>query len=185
MSTASQITTADELLHLPRGEWRYELIEGELHTMTPAGSEHGFIIPEISSRLWQHVRQRGLGRITGAETGFRIATDPDTVLAPDVAFVRQERLDEVGIPKTFFPEAPALVVEVASPSDTIEEVDTKIRRWLSAGVEMAWVVNPAGRTVTVYRSADDIRVLTEKDQLEGGEVVPGFSCAVSDIFFTR
>jgi len=182
MSTAEKLTTADELLRLPRGQFRYELVKGELHTMSPAGFEHGVIAQGIGTRLGMYVRDHDLGLVAGAETGFLIDRDPDTVLAPDAAFIRQARLDEIGLPKSFFPEAPTLVVEVASPGDTIEEVDTKIRRWLSAGAELAWVVNPSGRTVTIYRALDDIQVLTEKDTLSGDSVVPGFECRVADLF---
>ncbi|NOY29730.1 MAG: Uma2 family endonuclease [Planctomycetes bacterium] len=182
MSTAEKLTTAEELLRLPRGEFRYELIEGELLMMTPAGSEHGAIGMDLGMFLAQYVRKHALGRVFCAETGFKISQNPDTVLAPDVAFVCQSRLEEIGLPKSFFPEAPALAVEVASPGDTIEEVDTKIRRWLTAGTQLAWVVNPSGRTVTIYRALDDIQVLTEKDTLTGDSVVPGFECKVAELF---
>jgi len=182
MSTAERLTTAEELLRLPDDGHRYDLVEGELRMMSPAGGPHGFIIGNISAILGHYILQNKLGLTAGAETGFLIDCDPDTVLAPDAAFIRQTRLDEIGIPKAFFPEAPALVVEVASPSDTIEEVDTKIRRWLAAGTELAWVVNPSGRTVTIYRALDDIQVLTEKDTLSGDSVVPGFECKVAELF---
>ncbi len=182
MSTAAKIMTADQLLHLPDDGYRYALVEGELQKMSPAGSAHGFIVGNFSVILGHHILQNRLGLIAGAETGFLISREPDTVLAPDVAFLRQERIDVIGCPSAFFPEAPALVVEVASPGDTIEEVDTKIRRWLDAGVELAWVVHPGARTVTVYRSLEDIQVLTEKDTLSGESVVPGFECKVADLF---
>lgn len=162
--------------------WRYELVEGELRRMTPAGYEHGFVISELQGRLWNYVRKHKLGHVAGAETGFMVGRGPDTVLAPDVAFVRQSQIDRLGIPKAFLPEAPALAVEVVSPGDTAEEVDEKMRRWLAAGVEMGWVVYPGGRTVTVYRSLDDIRVLTERDVLDGGDVVPGFQLRVEELF---
>jgi len=186
MSTAEKLseklTTADELLRMPDDGHRYDLVEGELRMMSPAGFEHGAIAQCIGARLAAYVRDHALGLVAAAETGFLIAHNPDTVLAPDVAFVRQTRLDEIGFPKSFFPEAPALVVEVASPSDTIEEVDAKIRRWISAGTELAWVVNPSGRTVTIYRALDNIEVLTEKDILSGDSVVPGFECQVAELF---
>jgi Uma2 family endonuclease len=181
MSTTSQFTTADELLRMSDDGYRYELIEGELRKMTPAGYEHGHIIGELSGRLWQYVRERSLGSVLGAETGFRLSRDPDTVLAPDISFVRQDQIDTIGIPKEFFPEAPDLAVEVVSPSDTAEEVDDKMRRWLAAGVRLAWVVHPGGRTVTVYRSTSDIELLSENDALDGGDVVPGFTCRVGDV----
>ena len=182
MSTVTRIATADELLHMPDDGYRYDLIEGELRRMSPPGSVHGYVAMELSLRLGEHVRCNELGNVFAAETGFRIGRDPDTVLAPDVSFVRKERLAVTGIPDEFYPEAPALVVEVVSPGDTAEEVDDKMRRWLAAGVEMGWVVYPRGRTVTVYRGLDDIRVLTEDDTLDGGAVVPGFRCRVGELF---
>ncbi len=182
MSTATRITTADELLHMPDDGYRYELIEGELRKMPPSGSEHGCLAVEIAIPLAEHVKRHKLGRVFGAETGFLIGRNPDTVLAPDVSFVRQDRIAVIGIPQEYFPEAPALVVEVVSPNDTAEEVDDKMRRWLAAGVELGWIVYPRGRTVTVYRGFDDIRILRANDTLEGESVVHGFRCRVGDLF---
>lgn len=182
MSIATRLTTADELLRMPDDGYRYELLDGELRKMAPAGSEHGFLSNEIGWLLTDHVRRHKLGQVFGAETGFRIGRDPDTVLAPDASFIRKERIQAIGIPKEFFPEAPALVVEVVSPNDTAEELDDKMRRWIAAGVELGWVVFPGGRTVTVYRSLNDIRVLTRNDMLDGESVVPGFQCRIGDLF---
>jgi Uma2 family endonuclease len=182
MSAVSQITTADELLRMPEDGYRYELIEGELRKMMPGGGEHGYISNRSGWRLTEYVERHKLGAVFGAETGFLVRRNPDTVLAPDLSFVRQARIDAIGIPAKFVPEAPALVVEVVSPNDTIDEVDEKIHRWFAAGVELAWVVHPGGRTVTVYRSLDNILVLTANDTLDGGDVVPGFSVRVGDLF---
>jgi Uma2 family endonuclease len=182
MSTATRITTADELLHMPDDGFRYDLLEGELRKMSPPGSVHGYVTMEVSYRLAEHVRRNSLGSVFAAETGFRIGRNPDTVLAPDVSFIRKERIGVTGIPTAFYPEAPALVVEVVSPADTAEEVDDKMHRWFAAGVELAWVVYPSGRTVTVYNGLDSIRVLSENDMLDGGSVVPGFTCRVGDLF---
>jgi len=182
MSTAAKIMTADELLQLPRGEFRYELILGALRTRTLAGCEHGAIAQGIGVRLGMYVREGGLGLVAAAATGFLIARDPDTVRAPDAAFVSKAQLERCGIPVAYFPEAPELAVEVVSPDDTAEEVDSKIRSWLDAGTKLAWVVYPTGHTVTVYRSLEDIQVLTEKETLSGESVVPGFECQVADLF---
>jgi len=182
MSTATRVTTATQLLRLPRGEFRHELIQGELRTMSPAGSAHGFIIGNLSAILGHYILQNKLGLIAGAETGFLIEQDPDTVRAPDVAFVRNSQLERCGTPLAYFPEAPVLAVEVVSPDDTAEAVDLKIRSWLAAGTKLAWVIYPKGRTVTVYRSLDDIQVLSEQDSLSGESVVPGFECAIADLF---
>jgi Uma2 family endonuclease len=176
------VSTADELLLLRDECHRYELIDGQLRRYDLAGAEHGFLASEIACLFGKFVASRKIGCALGPGTGFQIGYDPDTVLAPDAAIVRQVRINQIGIPEGFFPEAPALIVEVVSPSDTVEEVDDKIRRWLAAGVELAWVVNPRGRTVTVYRSPEDIRVLTAKDTLDGGDVLPGFTVRVGDLF---
>ncbi|MGE3639187.1 MAG: Uma2 family endonuclease [Pirellulales bacterium] len=182
MSIATRITTADDLFRMPSDGKRFELVKGELRTMTPSGSAHGYVVVEVTVRLGEYVSRNGLGCVFGAETGFRIERDPDTVLAPDVSYIRKERLEATGIPDEFFPEAPALVVEVVSPNDTAYEVDDKMQRWFAAGVELGWVVYPKGHTVTVYRGLNDIHVLKADEMLDGGSVVPGFTCRVGDLF---
>lgn len=181
-ATTTSLLTADELFDLSAGDGRFELIEGEVYPMTPGGGEHGAISFDVGMVVGPFVRKHKLGRMFTNETGFLIQRKPDTVLAPDLAFVRQERIDILGLPVKFFPEPPALVVEVVSPSDTVDEVDAKMLRWLRAGVELGLVIHPRVRTVTVYCAVDNIRVLTEKDVFDGEPVLPGFSCRVSDFF---
>lgn len=182
MSTKTQLVTADELLLMPRGRFRYELVEGELKTMSPAGSEHGALVINISLIVGLHVKTNALGICFGAETGFKLASDPDTVLAPDLAFVRRERVPAGGLTKKFWPGAPDLAVEIMSPGDTPAEARKKAVDWLAAGARMVWVVDPKRRTVTVHRSPGDVATLGEGDELDGGEVVPGFRCKVAEIF---
>ncbi|MCA1591109.1 MAG: Uma2 family endonuclease [Acidobacteria bacterium] len=182
MSATTQSMTADELLALPKDGFRYELVKGELRQMSPAGSEHGAVIFNLSILLGQHIRANNLGQGFGAETGFKIASDPDTVRAPDIAFVKRERIPQAGIPKDFWQIAPDLAVEVVSPGDTFNAVDQKVEDWLTAGTSMVWIVNPKLRSVTVYRSLTDAIILSENDELEGQAVVPGFSCKVAEIF---
>jgi len=182
MSVATQVITAEELLRMPDDGFRYELVKGELKRMAPAGSEHGATTINLTTPLDIHVKANNLGIVFGAETGFKIETDPDTVLAPDIAFVRHERIPKEGIPKGYWPGPPDLAVEVISPGDTYEEAEEKVAQWLSAGTAMVWVVNPRRRMVTVYRSLTDITVLTETDELTGNDVVPGFRCQVAKIF---
>jgi Uma2 family endonuclease len=182
MSVATQVITAEELFRMPQDGFRYELVKGELKRMAPAGGEHGTITYDLGFLLGQHVKANNLGVLFTAETGFKIETDPDTVLAPDIAFVRRERIPKEGIPKGYWPGPPDLAVEIISPNDTYEEVEEKVAQWLSAGTAAVWVINPRRRTVTVYRSLTDITVLTETDELTGGDVVPGFRCPVAKIF---
>jgi Uma2 family endonuclease len=182
MSTTSTLVTADELFKLPDDGFRYELVRGEIRRMPPAGGEHGAVIMHLGGPLYQFVKGHDLGVVFGAETGFKIASDPDTVRAPDLAFVRRERIPEGGIPKEFWPGAPDLAVEVVSPGDTYTEVEEKVNDWLGAGTRLVLVLNPRTRTVTVHTSLTDVMRLTESDVLDGGEVLPGFTCRVAELF---
>lgn len=150
--------------------------------MSPAGYNHGAVVGELTWRLGQHVASRKLGQILGAETGFILQRNPDTVRAPDIAFVRKDRSLFATRPKNFAGEAPNLAVEVLSPNDQVSDVDDKITSWLSAGCESVWVVNPNLKTVTVHHAAGDVRAFSATDELVDETVVPGFRCAVADLF---
>ncbi len=117
-----------------------------------------------------------------AETGYRIARDPDTVRAPDVSFLHAERWDAIERPQAFIGGVPGLAVKIVSPSDSAEEVHEKALSWLEAGVRLLWVVHPRGRTGTVYAPDRTARVLGNDDTLDGGDVVPGFRLWIQSIF---
>ena len=182
MSTTEQLMTADELLRMPDDGFRYELVKGELRKMAPAGHEHGRVAVRFTWRLAQYVETNQLGVVYAAETGFRLSTDPDTVRAPDIAFVSRERLEAVKNTSGFFPGAPDLAVEVVSPGDTYTEVEEKAMDWLAAGARMVLALNSRKRTVTVFRSLNDIVILGDDAILDLDDVVPGFKIAVKDIF---
>ncbi|MGL4513702.1 MAG: Uma2 family endonuclease [Lacipirellulaceae bacterium] len=181
LTVRTDLVTAGQLLS-EFSEVRCDLVDGKVRPMAPAGGEHGALASDLGSLLASYVRQKGLGRCFAAETGFLISRDPDTVIAPDCAFVRASRLKQLGLPQGYFPEAPALAVEVTSPGDTADEVESKARRWLAAGCEMVWVVYPRGRSVTVYRSLDEVKIVTGDAALEGEDVVPGFRVPVGELF---
>ena len=182
MSATTELFTAEQLLHMPSDDFKYELVEGVLIKMHPTGFEHGDVAMTLAYLLKRHVLDNKLGKVLAAETGFKLATNPDTVLAPDAAFIRQEEIDRLGPTKKFWPGAPDLAVEVMSPGDSVRKTDEKARAWLAHGARMVWIVNPNRRTVSVYRPDADIIVLTEVDVLDGETVVPGFSCDVKEIF---
>jgi Uma2 family endonuclease len=173
--------TAEELYELCQAGGRYELVKGELREMPPAGEEHGFQGAPLVLFFGHYAHTNRLGRVALAETGFLLARDPDTVRAPDMAFIRQERLPEQ-FSRRWSEIVPNLVAEVVSPNDAWVEVAEKVAEWLAAGVRLVWVVNPRAKTVTVYRSLQEIRILTEADTLDGEEVAPGFSLPVAQIF---
>ncbi len=182
MEVVRREVTAEELLRIPNDGFRYELVRGELRRMTPAGNVHGRVAMNFAWPLAQYVRAHDLGTVYAAETGFRLATDPDTVRAPDVAFVSRERIEAVGEVEGYWPGAPDLAVEVISPDDSHVEVEEKVFDWLEAGTKMVLAVNPRRRSVTLYRSQSDIAILTGTDVLDGGDVVPGLQLSLREIF---
>ena len=149
--------------------------------MTPAGFEHGRIVSRINGRLESFVERNSLGVVTGAETGFQIGHDPDTVRAPDVGFVSADRVPSETT-TGFFQGAPDLAVEVLSPNDRASAVTAKVQDWLAAGCRAVWVVDPGTKSVAVYRSLDRIVVLSRSDSLTGNDVLPDFSLPVAEIF---
>lgn len=183
MARGTDTLTADELFRMPDdGFHRYELVEGRLLVMTPAGGLHGAVGVRVTVAISAHVDQHHLGVVVGADTGFILATDPDTVRAPDVAFVSWDRVPADGIPKAFWRCAPDLAVEVLSPTDVRREVDEKIHDYLLHGVKEVWFVEPSARRVTVHRPGQPPQVLNETETLNGGDVLPGFRYPLSRLF---
>ena len=181
--SATTSFTAAELLALPTGMGkRYELVAGELRVMSPSGWRHGEIVDNLDALISPFIRKHSLGRGFGAETGFLIRRNPDTVRAPDFAFIAKANLPEKKPKEAFWPGAPDLAVEVLSPDDRTGEVDEKIEAWLDAGCAAVWVVDPKLETVTIYLSRTNVQVKTAGETLQGDPVVPGFSCAISELF---
>ena len=185
-STETKLLTADDLLALPNyvdgSERRYELIRGELRTMSPTKPLHGVICGRLTVKVGSFVEEHELGEVFGAETGFLVQTDPDSIIAADMAFISRERLATAETLEKFFPFAPDLAVEVLSPSNTINEIDEKIALYFAAGSRAVWIFNPMRHTVAVYGSPFDVRILGEQDTLDGGEVLPGFALDLSKLF---
>ena len=180
MTTAAKVT-AEQLLHLTDDGFRYELVRGELIKMAPAGSEHGELAMRIGWRLAQYTEIHKLGKVYAAETGFHLASNPDTVRAPDVAFVSQQRAEEAGAVRGYWPGPPDLAIEVISPTDNERNIAIKIANYLAAGT-VVWVMRPDVIEVEVYTPNQPVKVLTAADTLDGGDVLPGFTLTVKDIF---
>jgi Uma2 family endonuclease len=182
MSTETATMTAGELWKLPDNGMRRELVRGELREMTPAGFDHGRVAGKVFKQLASHVEDEALGETTAAETGFFIGRDPDTVRAPDAAFVSRERYEAHGPTKRFWPEAPDFAAEVVSPEDTFREVEEKALQWLDAGTKAVLVVDPARRTATVYRSRENVHVYEEDETIDLDDAVPGWRPSLADLF---
>ena len=182
MVVQTRLVTAEELERMPQNDAHVELVKGEIVKMPPAGHEHGEIAGAIFAAIHTFVRQHKLGKVYAAETGFILSRDPDTVRAPDAAFVSAERAAQQKRREGFFDGAPDLAVEVVSPEDTAEEVEVKVLEYLRVGTKLVWIANPRTRTITAYRTLDKVRVLTMNDTLDGNDVLPGFAAAIKDIF---
>ena len=180
MAITEQITTAQQLFQAT-GLGRCELVLGELVMMSPAGFDHSRIALALGAALRNFVKPRGLGVVAGADGGFQIHDNPDTVRVPDVAYVRAERVPAAP-PRGFFQGPPDLAVEVISPTDRFSEVTAKVEEWLAAGCREVWVVDPQARTVSVCLTGTEITILAEGDLLTGGDLLPGFELPVAEVF---
>jgi len=177
-----QIVTASELFEFPSDGLRYELIRGALQMMSPAGGRHGRIAYRIGQILGNHIDYNKLGFMFAAETGFKIATEPDTVLAPDVAFVSRARYDEVADDSGYLPFAPDLAVEVLSPSDRFTRVEAKAIAWLDGGCKLVLIVDPESESITAYCSRQSIQIFGTDETLDCSDAVPNWSLSLPQIF---
>ena len=182
--TDTKRLTADDLLRLDSEGVRGELIRGELCKTMPTGQEHGEIVVNLTILLGNYVKPRKLGRLAASDSGVWLERDPDTVREPDIAYFSAEKMP-LGTRVTGYAEVvPDLVVEVVSPNNTLREINDKALMWLSYGVGIVWAVNPDSRSVDVYRPGRAASTLTENEALDGLDALPGFTCAVSEVFDT-
>jgi Uma2 family endonuclease len=180
MATTSTIWTAEMLERMPDDGRRRELVRGELIEMAPVNLEHALVVGNLCLPLLSHVRRERLGRVYVGDPGFHLQYDPDTVLAPDIAFVRAERvpgLAKMGFPKSF----QDLAVEVLSPSNTAGEMVRKIAIYLQTGVTAVWIVDPSYQLAEMHRREQVVRLGLD-DCLEDADLLPGLSIRLRDLF---
>lgn len=180
MATAETITTAAQLWLHAANLGRCELVRGELAMLSPASPRHGRIVFLLSTPVGLYLEEHPIGDAYGAETGFQISSNPDTVRAADLSFVRAERgLDEEA--GGFFLGAPDLVAEVLSPGNRRGEMQVKANEWLAAGCQIVWVADPDRRTIDVFE-LDQRRTLRMGDMLDCPSLLPGFQLPVVKVF---
>jgi Uma2 family endonuclease len=172
--------TAEDLASFTSDEYRYELVAGRVVRMSPVGFTHGRVVIQCAALLGQHVRAHRLGVVV-TEVGFKLASNPDTVRAPDLAFIVQRRIPSPE-PRGFWSGAPDLVIEVLSPEDRAPDMRAKVLEYLASGTPAVAVIDPDREAVAVHRPARPTAVLRSCDLLDLADVVPGFSCSVQDLF---
>ena len=174
--------TVEEFLASSVPDGKAELVRGELRLTPPPGAPHGVAGSNIVFTLTTHVRRHALGRVFGDSFGYELVRLPRTVRVPDASFVRAERLPPEGIGPGLLKFAPDLAIEVLSPSEGASELEEKLDDYLFSGTQLIWVVDPLRRTVMIVPADTPVRWLREGDSLDGGTVVPGLTCPVSEIF---
>ena len=188
MTVATQarptVYTAADLERLSDEGRHYELVKGELLEMTPPGGTHGSSTGRLAAFVGYAILNGDLGEVFAAETGFLVSRDPDTVIAPDFAFVAKGRLPNP-LPKGYVPVVPDIVLETRSPNDAKRKVAEKVEDWLASGVRLVWELDPQTRTLTVHRLNQPFYALGEGDTLTGEEVLPGFSLPLARLFPPR
>ena len=176
----SALLTAEDFEQIRLPDKRTELVDGRLVVREPPSTEHGRIQANLAYFITDHVRRNELGVVFGQDTGFRIASKPDTVRGPDLAFVSRERAAE--IPRRGYAAlAPDFVAEILSPDDRPGEHLAKVARWLEAGTRLVWVIDPQRAQARVYRPDGSLTIVDADGVLGGETVLPGFSCPLADV----
>lgn len=183
MATVETTTrfTPDDLLRLPDGKC-FELVDGQLVEKNVSVLS-SLVGGNVLAAIWQFVRAEHLGHVGGPDLGLQCyPDDPEKIRRPDVAFVCQNRISDRILQDSYLRIAPDLVVEVISPNDVAYELERKIQEYLSAGVQLIWIVYPEQRTVRIHRGDGTIGWLTETGVLDGEDVIPGFRVPVRELF---
>ena len=180
MITKHRLITADELLMMPDDGKRHELIRGVLSEKVAPGYTHGEVESRTATALSNYSDANDYGTVISGDPGHRLERNPDTVRAPDVAWIAPGRVPAGtrGYPNL----APDLAVEVKSPSNSYAELADKALMWLSYGSREVWMIDPERVTVTRYRPGVPPVMLYEDDILDGGALLPGFTILVWRLF---
>lgn len=182
MPTRERVITAADLIAMGDTGKRFELEQGVLLASEPPGATHGVVVASIAVVVWRHVVPAGLGVVLAGDAGFWLARSPDTVRAPDVAVVLAGRPEAVAPGWGYVEGPPDLAVEVRSQHDSPAALREKGLMWIARGCRLVWLADPHDRTLTVLAAGQEPLVLTTGDTLDGGDLIPGLSVPVAEIF---
>lgn len=184
--SVKQLTTAEELWVIPDEPGkRFELVEGEVTEVPSAGALHAMIVALLYRLLDDYARQRDLGLVLPDGLAYVLRRNPDQLRIPDVSFIAWDLVPEEGVPEGFWKGAPTLAVEVVSPNDRAEDIHARVQDYLDAGSRQVWVLWPRNSSMSIHHLGADTRNLLPDDMLDGGDILPGFSARVSDLFEVR
>ncbi len=180
-SVAHKLITAEEYWQSPMNTKRSDLVRGRVIETPIQGAQHGEIVATVAALLHEWAYSSAYGCVC-ARAGYVLTYNPDTVLGPDISYVRTDRIPSSGVPEGFWPIAPDLAIEVISASDTKDEIEHKVRYFLAAGTPLVWTIYPDEREVVAHTPDGLVRTYSEDAVLEHPDVLPGFSCKVAELF---
>jgi Uma2 family endonuclease len=181
MTAQDKTITPDELLQMPDDGMRREIHDGVLVEMSPSGKTSTRLAAYLLHLLSNYVFEHDLGHLAGADGGFILSEDPYVLLSPDVAFISKDHPESRD--EGFYNHAPDLAVEVISPSERATDIDVKTQKYLDYGTRLLWVIYPKTQRVVVYTSGlQSGSTVDINGTLDGGDVLPGFTLSVRDIF---
>ncbi len=179
MAPPTTLVTAEELFWMPSEDAHVELIAGGIERTPLSSALHGLVASDVGIRISEHVHRLRLGTTVAANTGFILRRNPDTVRAPDFAFVRKDRWSDA---EEYFPGAPDLAIEVIEPYETYSNVNAKVRDWLECGVRLLIVIDLGKQSAIIHRSLTESTHIDINGSLDGGAVVPGWTLPLRDLF---
>ncbi len=181
MVAEKRLLTADDVWSMGE-DARVELIRGEVRETAAAGGRHGEVGGQFAGYLWNYGQQGRAGRVYTSETGFIVEKSPTTLLVPDLVYIKTEHLPSGSAPVGYFETPPDAVLEVLSPSQSFGELVEKVGQYLTFGVPLVWVARPIDKTITAFFADGRVQVYRAGDVLDGGDVLPGFSAPVEELF---